>query len=323
MSKSLSIIVPVYNAEQYVRTCLQSLADQTANDYEVILVNDSSRDASLDICQNFVSRFPDVFSLYTIENSGVSVARNEGIKHAAGTYLSFVDADDWVEHDYVETLLRETVGVDLLYIGQSHHFPDSSIRSYAIEQSLSVTPQDIEKSIFLLKENEAKMEIYGFTWNKCFRRELIEKNHIGFVPHLSVREDEVFTSRYCRNICSLKTISKILYHYRVLPNGLTRKKNVGDEIYLLASELHKTTNGILDRRLYLYELERTFNYYFEAAMKMPLKKALSIFAKLYGLYHEWTPEIRFRHGTYRLVFCHTRVVSRCLYVVIWRVRHKR
>lgn len=322
MSKSLSIIVPVYNAEQYVRACLQSLADQTADDYEVILVNDGSQDASQDICLEFVSRFPDVFSLYSIENSGVSVARNEGMKHATGTYLSFVDADDWVECDYVETLLRETKGVDLLYFGQSHHFHDSSIRSYAIEQSLSVTPQDIEKTIYLLKENEAKMEIYGFTWNKCFRREIIEKNHIGFVPHLSVREDEVFTSCYCRNVSSLKTIPKTLYHYRVLPNGLTRKKYGSDEVYLLASELHKTTNVIQDRRLYHYELERTFNYYFEAAMKMPLKKALSIFAKLYGLYHKWTPEIQFRHGTYRQVFSHTRAVSKCIYVVIWRIRHK-
>lgn len=323
ISMKLSIIIPVYNAEKYIYACLKSLAQQTADDFEVIIVNDGSTDKSTDICQHFCKKHPTKFSLYEISNSGPSIARNTGLLHARGEYITFIDADDWVEPCYVETILQEMAGVDLLYFGQSHHQADGSIASFAIEDTSATSPEDIEDLLLRLKSNETGMEIFGFTWNKCFRHDLIKKYDITFEQKLSVREDELFTEYYCRKIKQLKTISQVLYHYRVQNAGLTRKTNTPEEVLLLAEKLKDAVEHISSPTLYQYVNERIFNYYFIASMGMPLRKALALCCYLHLLYHQHVSKMQFKHSTIRLVFSPPPIISQCIFCIVWSLRHKR
>ena len=103
-SKALiSIIVPIYNVEKYLRQCLDSIQDQSYQNFECLLINDGSPDNSADICKEYVSKDPR-FRYIEKENGGVSSARNLGLEHSKGEYITFIDSDDWVDLDYLEVL---------------------------------------------------------------------------------------------------------------------------------------------------------------------------------------------------------------------------
>ena len=116
MESLISVIIPVYNTESYVRVCLESLVEQTYTNFEVIMIDDGSTDNSGEICQEYTER-DSRFHYYRKENGGVSSARNLGIEYSRGNYLTFVDSDDWVEEDYLEVLynaiIDESAGVSV------------------------------------------------------------------------------------------------------------------------------------------------------------------------------------------------------------------
>nr|MCR4662874.1 glycosyltransferase [Endomicrobiaceae bacterium] len=104
----VSVIVPVYNVEQYLRQCLDSIINQTFKDFECICVNDGSTDNSLTILQEY-SKKDNRIKIINQKNSGSSVSRNNGIKQALGQYVSFVDADDWITDNYLEILYNKII----------------------------------------------------------------------------------------------------------------------------------------------------------------------------------------------------------------------
>ena len=114
----VSIIVPVYNVEKYLRKCLDSLINQTLKDIEIICINDGSTDKSLEILEEYKNRDSRII-LLNQENSGQSIARNNGIKKATGEYIGFVDPDDWVENNMIKCLIDEIKSekVDLVTSG--------------------------------------------------------------------------------------------------------------------------------------------------------------------------------------------------------------
>lgn len=103
----ISIVIPVYNVEKYLRTCLDSVVNQTFKDIEIVIVNDGSKDGSLDILKEYESRYPKLITVYSTENRGVSHARNYGIARSHGEYLLFVDSDDYIEPDMCEKLYEK------------------------------------------------------------------------------------------------------------------------------------------------------------------------------------------------------------------------
>ena len=113
MNERISVIVPVYNGEKYLPICMKSLLEQTYRDLEILLVDDGSKDGSGALCDAYAAKDPRVRVIHQ-ENQGVSGARNTGLDHATGAYVTFVDGDDYVEADYLERLHRNLVshGVD-------------------------------------------------------------------------------------------------------------------------------------------------------------------------------------------------------------------
>ncbi len=108
MTEKITVIVPVYNVENYLRQCLDSIMGQTYQNFECLLINDGSPDYSADICSEYV--FKDSrFRYFEKENGGVSSARNLGIEHSKGEYITFIDSDDWVDSDYLEILYNALI----------------------------------------------------------------------------------------------------------------------------------------------------------------------------------------------------------------------
>ena len=105
MGKKISIIIPVYNAEKYLAQCIESIIKQTYSNLEIIIINDGSTDRSLEIC-NFYKENDQRIVVFNQNNSGVSVARNKGLDISNGEFIMFVDADDWLNADFVESLYK-------------------------------------------------------------------------------------------------------------------------------------------------------------------------------------------------------------------------
>lgn len=252
-----SIIIPVYNADKYIEKCIESIICQDRNKFEIIVVDDGSTDNTGIICDKYSNKYSNIKVFHT-ENKGVSRARNLGLSEAIGDYILFVDADDWVTSDYIDVISKEIEGVDLLFFSNNRVIDEKIIKqSYGD----AYAENRVETEELILNIKKQKYEYFGFTWNKCFNRNIISKNNILFVNDLSVREDEVFTNTYCSYINSIKFIKKILYNYREQTTGLTCKKKSQDEWKLLCKSLDESTNRISNKNLLFYEKSRIMRFY--------------------------------------------------------------
>lgn len=199
----LSIIVPVYNAQQYLPECLDSLLAQDISDYEIICVNDGSRDGSPEILRQYANRFPNVRVL-SQENSGVAAARNTGLTSALGDYIWFVDADDFVMPNILGALrsTAESAGCDRLIIG-GYQFED-----YLTGDEIALSQQ---------KKLPINVPWYdSVVWRSLLRRAFLLENDLSFrYPELTHGEDGLFM--YEAGLCSPKNveIDQALYFYRV------------------------------------------------------------------------------------------------------------
>ncbi len=126
---SISVIVPVYNVAEYLNRCLDSLVSQTFSDFEVILVNDGSTDNSLAICESYVEAYQHIFKVYSKVNGGLSDARNFGIKKAIGTYVAFIDSDDWIDLDMLKSMYAKAIdtNADIVACDLEYHHQDGKI----------------------------------------------------------------------------------------------------------------------------------------------------------------------------------------------------
>lgn len=207
MDKLCSIIVPVYNGEKYLEECLKSIAKQTYPNIEVIIIDDGSADRSAQICAKFVET-DHRFRLYRQANAGVSASRNKGIKLANGEFIIFVDADDLLESDSVELLLKEIDDNVDLVIGSHVYFRGNKLK-YRIWENKVYNKQDINKDILYFHKTLLT------PWAKIYRRSIITENDLKFDPSIPYGEDTVFNYGYIQYIDNVKLISHKVYKYRM------------------------------------------------------------------------------------------------------------
>ena len=236
----VSIIVPVYNAQNSVARCLESICAQTWKDIEVILVNDGSRDESFSICEQFREKDPRIV-LVDKSNSGVSETRNCGMSLAKGKYVQFVDSDDYLDPDFTERLVTaaEANNADLVIAPYWMVIPaNSSKATQALEnlqENLGIDaekrPDDIREYGFLpegiydrdtfalrLMEKPASF-FYSVLWNKLYRRDLIQMAHIRF-EHVVYAEDQLFNTRYLQAAQRFAAIDEAAYCYIQNPQSV-------------------------------------------------------------------------------------------------------
>lgn len=207
--KKVSIIIPVYNVEQYIKKSLDSICGQDYENLQIILVDDGSTDKSGEICDSYAKKDNRIVVIHQ-ENSGVSNARNNGLKIVEGELIGFIDSDDYVEPDYVSCLVNGIADCELSICGFFENMENEQIiRTKGDSRMLSQQ----EAMLLLLKENEYR----GYLWNKLFFNKIIKNNNIMFDSEIAVWEDVLFVFEYlcqCKNVF-YNTTPKYHYVYRV------------------------------------------------------------------------------------------------------------
>lgn len=220
MDKLVSIIVPVYNAERYLEECLDSIISQTYKRIEIILINDGSKDNSLCICNNYRKKDPRI-KIIDKKNEGVSCARNDGLNIATGDYITFVDADDYIDETYVEkmVLCADEKGYDIVICGfEVHNSVLVKNDNKALETFCNGTTKDAVLKAIISASTD---RIFGYVWRTLFTKECIL--NIKFDSTVKISEDFMFLLMAINNSKTCGTICEELYHYRCNEFSATAK----------------------------------------------------------------------------------------------------
>ena len=216
----ISIVIPIYNAEDHLQRCVDSVLNQTEKNIEVILVDDGSKDNSIEICKNYLNQDKRVHLIHQ-ENSGVSAARNRGIEQACGEYIGFVDSDDWIEPDMYECLSREAnqASADIVMCDARTVYEDGKIQADTITQ-LSGN-QILQKSDFT---PSLLLEMAGSAWrciykNHRYNDKLQKQKTLLFPLGVKFSEDRIF------NLYAFGQANKICYIKKAFYNRYMNKKS--------------------------------------------------------------------------------------------------
>jgi glycosyltransferase involved in cell wall biosynthesis len=189
MNELISIIVPIYNTECFIRKCIDSIINQTYKNFELILVNDGSTDNSGLICDEYAKKDNRIKVFYK-QNGGVSSARNLGLRNCIGKWVTFIDSDDFISLNYLTNLLSNISGEQIVLSGYKSY--NKSGRLIMQSEYKTVSFSVSTKQIYLLDS----LLLYGTPWGKLFRNEIIQANHIRFDERLSLHEDHLFFFTY-------------------------------------------------------------------------------------------------------------------------------
>ena len=219
----LSIIIPVYNSEKYLRSCIESVIYQSYHDIEIILVDNNSTDGSLKICQEYAERDKRI-RLLSEKKKGAAAARNCGIRVAAGDYITFVDSDDYIRNDAYKILtdIMEENNCDIVCFsfnivdenGLKLDWYEPNLKRYT-KLKCCYTGIEIAK-IFLTSR-----DIEGFGWNKIFKRSFIEENGILYDESKKAYEDMAIFFEALLKADRVFLCQEKLYYYRQISSSLT------------------------------------------------------------------------------------------------------
>lgn len=206
----------MYNVEEYIIQCLESLAMQTFKDFEVIIVNDGTKDRSAELAAEFIeARKLDHFMLIHKENGGLSSARNVGMDHATGEWISFVDSDDWVEPHFLQTMdeLLTKSPSDLCIVG--YRAVDDATKESRVwsnyRKGCGIIPKDLDALVSFI-----------YVWARCYKHAIIKQNHLRFDERLRFCEDIPFQLDFVRFVTCYCATNEVVYNYRInRKNALT------------------------------------------------------------------------------------------------------
>lgn len=235
-----SVIIPVYNAQKTLKRCLDSLLQQTRDDVEIILINDGSLDKSWEIIQNYKNRFPNIKTVDQA-NAGVSAARNRGLDIARGTYITFVDSDDYVSQDYFTVMDEEGEKQDSDLIVFAKDIAGNRIDERALYKKMCTMKTLDEKRKILLSSRIIFQPPY-----KRFKRKIIEKTRLRFINGMYVGEDFNFCFSYMLSCNSIKIKYEKIYYIDVSENdSLSRKyrADIDRQLYWEITEAVKTVKN--------------------------------------------------------------------------------
>ena len=211
----ISIIVPVYNVEPYLRECVDSVLAQTVQDYELILVNDGSPDNCGAICNEYAEKDSRIRVIHK-KNGGLSDARNAGLEQACGKYVFFLDSDDLISPDLLEkTIPAMEENMDMVVFKLQNFYPDGHTEpGNSLMASDYVMDTEGERMAFI----QQILLPCKIGWSACtriFRRDIIQQHHLRFEDNRKIfAEDMYFSLCYCSHISRIRCLEECLYHYR-------------------------------------------------------------------------------------------------------------
>lgn len=282
MENSVSIIIPVFNADQNLKDCINSLLNQTYKNLEILFINDCSIDNSIQIIESFkealLEKYGRVQVLSHSYNKGVAAARNTGLDNATGDYIYYVDADDYIDHDAIEQLVNEAIKENADIVGCNWNLTFSKNERTMNQPHFTSPLEAIEKMLYgVMRWN---------LWMFLVKRDLYTKNEIQFIPGQNIGEDMLVMFKLFVNAQKVCFLNKALYHYRQ-DNASSLTKTQSDthlqQVTFNVSEVEK----YLLKSKYREEIEGLINF-FKLNIKLPM--LISNNSENYKAWLNWFPE---------------------------------
>lgn len=217
-SPLVSVIVPVYNVEAYIENCIQSIVYQTYSNFEIIIVNDGTKDQSIQRIQHFLDKYDNIH-LINQENQGLSAARNTGLDHAKGEYIAFVDSDDKVRPRYLENMVNLALETNAEIVrGSFKDFNNKPVDGWISDFETKPVTGQTGLSLFL------KQRVSFVVWSSLYKKSLIDQHNLRFMPGILL-EDGDFTTRaylYAKTIVAKNFYD---YQYQIRPGSILTSAN--------------------------------------------------------------------------------------------------
>ena len=265
----VSIIIPVYNGEKYLDICFKSILNQDYKNIEVIVVNDDSTDGSLKILQKYKKKYSN-FVIINQKNTGQAIARNNGIKKATGDYLTFLDQDDYLDNDYISTLVNSIEDNDILITGYKRVDVNGKIL-------YEKKPKKCEWSKFK----------YCASWSKLYKTSIIRGNNIEFGKY-KIGEDVYFLLQACSKTKKVKVLTYAGYNnlqnLESVPNNINKKKDNNKLMPILNDMVKNIDFSNFDQNLVNYFFLKTTIHYIYNQRK---NSTLNEYKELFNEYWDW------------------------------------
>ncbi|KRL04534.1 glycosyltransferase family A protein [Liquorilactobacillus oeni] len=285
----VTIIIPVYNCEKYLKRCLDSVEKQTYKNLQIIIIDDGSTDNSMQICRKWKSESNRNISIIKQFNSGVSIARNTGLQAATGTFVTFIDGDDYIESNYIKFLVKQ-------FNAQEHCDLSICGLTYEDERGDVILESNNERIIYddsqdIIRDSFKINLFQGFVIAKMFRLDIIKRNDVFFNKNISVYEDHLFCYQYMKNISFATYDGTSLYHYVNHKNSSIKKKPSLSDAAAYEIMLDFERNQALEfpiicaiTRIFIRSYPSIKKIYFKKNVQKKLKQNTLIFLKnkVYG-----------------------------------------
>ena len=216
----ISVIIPVYNTQDYIIGCIDSVRKQTYSNLEVIIVNDGSTDDSEKLITEFIDQYHlTYFSIINKPNGGLCSARNEGLKHAAGEWVVFVDSDDWIEPRYIESMME----ADAQYHAELYL---AGFRAYDMDTNVFDVWSNYTVEFGALPTDLHALKSCDYVWARMYKKSVIDKHSLSFDERVKFCEDNAFNFDYISVAQSFACVNEVGYTYRRGHSGAMSKQAV-------------------------------------------------------------------------------------------------
>lgn len=206
----LSVLVITYNSEKTLSRCIDSILKQSFSEFELIIIDDGSADRSLDVLLGYAS-VDSRICVVSRENLGIAASRQEALELAKGEYVIFVDADDWVEPNFLEALYEEAINSNSEMVICDFIIERAENVEYSSQKPISKHPNVVLAQMI--------NDLYGTLWNKLISRDVYARTGVSFVPDMNCCEDQYVVLSLLANDISLSYVPKALYHYDKTANA--------------------------------------------------------------------------------------------------------
>ena len=282
--RKVTLIVPVYNSEKYINKCLDSILNQTYKNYEILVVNDGSKDNSQKIIDEYASKYPEKIITIEQENKGVAITRNESIKKANGDYIMFIDNDDYIDKEYIETFVEELEEQDYDVVIGGYRRPTEENK---IIRKISLKNKEWSKFMILAP------------WAKIYKRKYLIENHLEFLNN-NIGEDVYFNMQALQLTNKIKIINYIGYNWFFNTQSVSNTSQKNYKELNVFDLLDKTYNKlkkekILDKNYEINELYfyRYIIWFLIFSMKKTTKKEIYMqYDKMFDWLEKKFPEYR-------------------------------
>lgn len=308
---TISIVIPVYNVEKYLSKCIDSIISQEFNDYEILLIDDGSKDSSGSLCDEYALKYKNI-KVFHKENGGLSDARNYGIQHASNEYLMFVDSDDYLEKDSLSKIASKLThyNADIL-IAKSFSVNGSGECSDEVKYSIKEKMYSRNEFLNVLRRNR-KSIIFCAQYFIC-KRKLVLENNLSFKKGI-IHEDELWTPLLLLAANKIYYLDSYFYYHLMRDNSIMHSdddEKSGRSLITIANDLEKVYGK---SREYIYLKDRMASFYLQAYTKIGFQKP-TLFDRKIALRNAYYFNTRVKSFIFYL--------SPKLYFALWKRRYRK